>query len=345
MSFIAVLPAAAVLPERDAARRHAMRAVRVLLLLAGLTMLGLALGAEAQAAERPGAERVLERAVANEAMDGLDGAGLDDTALDHTALDHTVLDGTSKAPPADQRQPISPGAPRSPKLSAEPLAPVEPARATAGHIGDSLTGRTAAAAVVPVVEQAVAPFAVRVVEPVNEAVAEPLGRAVATTARTAGQPVAGRALPDPAARWPGDGQAVPVPAPTAVPVSVPGQKLAAVGSAVDRPGAKPAIPTPATRSPDVTPRMVPPGPPGTFLADASHGHGGRLPLAPGRAPAGPGGSAVLQAVGDGHTHRAGDPEGVWSSRGATFVLIRGSRQPADEAGLRERHRDILEFPG
>lgn len=73
--------------------------------------------------------------------------------------------------------------------------------------------------------------------------------------------------------------------------------------------------------------------------------GGRVPELPGRAPAGPCGSAVLQTAGDGHTPRPGDQHGAWFSDAMAVGSLSASREPAVAAGLRDRHRDIPEFPG
>ncbi|WP_338677180.1 hypothetical protein V1460_32550 [Streptomyces sp. SCSIO 30461] len=340
----AALPAAAARPVREVARRYAVCAVRVLLLVAGLTVLGLALGTEAQAAERPGAEKLLERVVANEPMDRADDTGLEASRPDGTELDGGGLDGTSMARQETPRQPVD----LESSVGSEPSADsVEPSRSTAGRDGAAVATRAGAAAVGTAVKRAVTPVALRVVEPVAEA--EPFREAVTTTTRTAGRLMAGRTCPVAVGDGLGGGQFVPVAVtvPVATVVPVPGRSPVSAGSAAEGQLVAPA-PAPAPEFSDMAPRTAPPGPPAQYLADAFLGRGGSLPTAPGRAPGapgGPGGSAVLQVAGDGHPHRSGDPQGAWFSRGAAFVLMRGSRQPADGAGLRECHRDILEFPG
>ncbi|MEU2154831.1 hypothetical protein ABZ532_07380 [Streptomyces sp. NPDC019396] len=290
---------------RVAVRRHAVRAVQVLLFVAGLLVLGLVLGGAAQAAERTGAESSLERVVADDMTDRLDGT-----------------------------------------LTAAPVNPVEPVKPMAGRVREPVARGAGAAAVEPAVKRAAAPVAERIVEPVGDHFAEPLGQAVAVAVQTAVQSMPERPMPASSVEWPGAGQvvptAVPVPVaapaqiPAALPVSVPGQHLTPEGPAA----ADAALTAPSPQSPDMTS-----GQHRAPLAAALSGREGRLPPAPGHAPAMPGGSAVLQTAGDGHMQRVVDPKGAWFSRAASCARIPGSRQPAGGAGPRERHRDILEFPG
>ncbi|MFD7612659.1 hypothetical protein [Streptomyces sp. NPDC059828] len=302
-----MLPAA-VRRVRVVVRRHAVRAVQVLLFVAGLLALGLVLGGQAQAAEWPGAESSLERVVADDATDGLDGA-------------------PTAAP-------------------VNPVNPVEPVKSTAGRVREPVASGADVAAVEPVVKRAAAPVAERIVDPVGEQLAEPLGRAVTAAVQTTVQSVPERPLPASSVRWPGGGQDIPTAVPVAFPA--PAQITAALPAAVlgqhptpEGPStADGALTAPSPQSPDMTP-----GQHRAPLAAAFSGRGGGLPPAPGHVPGVPGGSAVLQTAGDGHIQRVVDPKGVWFSRTASCARIPGSRQPARGAGPRERHRDILEFPG
>ncbi|WP_381591512.1 hypothetical protein [Streptomyces formicae] len=192
----------------------------------------------------------------------------------------------------------------------------------------------------------------RVVEPVVRTAVQPVEQALAGAVQGVGrgveQAVPERPLPEPSLpEWPGAG--IPAPAPTSPEASAPGPASTPVQ---DLPQTAAA---PADGHGDDPRAAVPAGAPayeGTYAGPAAAVNrthvgpalGGRLPLAPGRAPAAPGGCAVAQTAGDGHTHR-GDLHGAWFQDAVEFGLVPGSRRPGTGTGVRERHRDILEFPG
>ncbi|MFE7774191.1 hypothetical protein ACFU5O_09860 [Streptomyces sp. NPDC057445] len=194
------------------------------------------------------------------------------------------------------------------------------------------------------VASAGAAVADRIVRPVAEPVQKVVGGAVEDLTQT----VPERSLPAPSAQLPGG---LPAPGedrpqdtgPAAVHHDEPRADGSAPAPTHDRPRAHTAsyatehlVPGPyrAYAAPVASMRPVLSGP-----------FDGPLPFVPGRAPAAPGGSAVLQTAADGHTQRAGDPQCAWFSQAVAFGLVPGARQPATGAGVLERHRDILEFPG
>ncbi|UUN28709.1 hypothetical protein [Streptomyces sp. FIT100] len=202
-------------------------------------------------------------------------------------------------------------------------------------------------------ESAGGAVAKHVVEPVVHSVVEPVEQAVEGAVQGVGRGVE-QALPEgplPAPSLPerpGAGIPVPVPSspadPAPGPAATPGQDLPQTATAPaaghgDDPRAAGSAGTQAYDS--------------TYAGSAVAVHrtrvgpalGGGLPLAPpGRAPAAPGGCAVAQTAGDGHTHR-GELQGALSQDAVEHGLLPGPRQPVTGTAVRERHRDILEFPG
>ncbi|MGW2564440.1 hypothetical protein ACWCXB_35630 [Streptomyces sp. NPDC001514] len=312
MTVTAAQPAAAVRFARGAARRHAVRAVQVLLFVGGLVVLGFVLGGQAHAAEQPAAS--------------------------------TPLDGVARTEPVEQV-----------RDAAEPVAE----RVAAAPVAERVAGPDVEAVVTPVVDTVDTvdsnggAFAERVVEPV----AEPVEQVVEGAVQGAAQAVPVRPLPGrpwPAQdwaspMWPGDGLGVSVlvPAQDQPQDSAPGavhrdeprsEKTAADASEHTRAFAHART--------DVHSQVYMHRAPESYMTAASgSSFGGRLPLLPGQLPAGPGGSAVIQSVGDGHTQRGGDQHGAWFSQAMAFGLVPGSLQPATGTAVRERHRDVLEFPG
>ncbi|MEU3303186.1 hypothetical protein ABZ729_25755 [Streptomyces sp. NPDC006678] len=289
-----------------------MRAAAVLLFLGGLAVLGFVLGGQAHAAERPGV-------------------------------------ATASATAADRGAPVRSGPVRQLRDSAEPVESV------ARH------------AVRPAAEQAVRDVVRPVAEPVVERAVRPVLRPVAgaveKTVTDVTEPVADvvdpvvqglpvRPLPVPAPMWPGDGAAVPG-------LDLPLGSAPAAGMLdVPRPVA-PAGPAPvaiAAGKVPATDRQYRYGyvaaAPGSARADAAvrapvFGDGlggGPYPRYPGHVPAGPHGG-VIQTAADTPTPRPGDQHAAWFPHAMAFGLVPGSRQPATGADVRDRHRDILEFPG
>ncbi|MFJ6636671.1 hypothetical protein ACIQMR_35685 [Streptomyces sp. NPDC091376] len=289
-----------------------MRAAAVSLFLGGLAVLGFFLGGQAHAAERPGV-------------------------------------ATASAAAADRVAPVRSGPVRQLRDSAEPVKSV--ARHAVRPAAERAVRDVVRPVAEPVVERAVRPVVRPVAGAVEKAVTD-VTEPVADVVDPVVQGLHARPLPVPAPMWPGDGAAVPaldpslgtapaagrldVPRPVApagpAPVAVVAGKVSATdrqyryGYAADAPG--PARADASVRTPVVG------GGPG----------GGPYPY-PGHAPAGPHGGAVLQTASDNHTPRPGDQHAAWFPHAMAFGLVPGSRQRVTGADVRDRHRDILEFPG
>ncbi|WP_351235501.1 hypothetical protein [Streptomyces sp. NPDC002133] len=310
MIVTAALPAAAVRLVRGAAGRHAVRAVQVLLVLGGLVVLGFVLGGQAYAAEQPAAG--------------------------------TPVGGVARTEPVEQLP-----------ETAEPVA---------RRVAEPVAERVTRPVVTPVVTSVVTPVGSpggAVVERVAKPVAEPVEQVVEGAVQGVAQAVPVPPLPEepfpaqvwPSPTWPGDGDGLglPVPAPgqgrpqDPAPAAVHRDDPLSDDSAADAPQYTSASVHTRTQ---LHPHVYVDGAHESYVtAGPRKPFGGRLPFLPGHAPAGPGGSAVVQSVGDGHTQRDGDPHGAWFSQAVAFGLVPGSVQPVTGTGVRERHRDILEFPG
>ncbi|MEU2428829.1 hypothetical protein ABZ611_04800 [Streptomyces sp. NPDC007861] len=195
-----------------------------------------------------------------------------------------------------------------------------------------------------VAEHVVDPVVHSVVEPVEQVVAGPVqGVGLGVEQALPEGPLPAPTLPE----RPGAGIPVPVPSfpadPAPGPAATPGQDLPQTATALaaghgDDPRAAGPAGTQAHDSVYAGPAVA------VHRTHVGPALGGGLPLAPGRAPAAPGGCAVAQTAGDGHTHR-GEPQGALSQDAVEHGLLPGSRQPVTGTAVRERHRDILEFPG
>ncbi|MDG4866108.1 hypothetical protein P8605_48945, partial [Streptomyces sp. T-3] len=73
---------------------------------------------------------------------------------------------------------------------------------------------------------------------------------------------------------------------------------------------------------------------------ARHGNTPFPSHAPQQAP-----GLAAQSASDGGSQRHGDPKAVSLSRAGALRLVPGGRAPATYHPVRDRHRDILEFPG
>ncbi|MFD7444798.1 hypothetical protein [Streptomyces sp. NPDC059909] len=329
MTVTAAQPAAAVRLERGAARRHAVRAVQALLFVGGLVVLGFVLGGQAHAAEQPAAG--------------------------------TPLEGVARTEPVGQlRDAAEPVAERLPTADPAPVAAPMTKPVTGPGVDTVVVTSVADTAVKPVVESVVTPVGStsgavveRVVEPVAEPVEQVVEGAVQGVAQTVPvPPVPARSSPAedwPSRIWPGDGPGVSLPVPAqewpqgSAPAVVHRDEPRS-----DEPAADASERTRAAMHDNAQAYLD------AYVHRASGAYvtaaqgspfGGRLPFLPGHAPAGPGGSAVVQSVGDGHTQRGGDQHGAWFSQGMAFGLVPGSLQPVSGTAVRERHRDVLEFPG
>lgn len=80
----------------------------------------------------------------------------------------------------------------------------------------------------------------------------------------------------------------------------------------------------------------------TDTSDSAHG-AGHEPFPP--APGDPGRTLAGQSVGDGSSTRHGDPGAASSDSRAPVRLLQGAGAGQVPAPIRERHRDIPEFPG
>ncbi|MGW1881062.1 hypothetical protein [Streptomyces sp. NPDC001970] len=314
MIVTAARPAAAVRFVRGAARRHAVRAVQVLLFVGGLVVLGFVLGGQAHAAEQPAAG--------------------------------TPVESVARTEPVEQLPD-----------TAEPVA-----RRVAEPVAERVTRPVVTSVVTPVVTSVVTPVestggavAERAVKPVAEPVEQVVEGAVQGVAQAVPvpplpeEPFPAQGLPSPT--WPGDGDGLglPVPAPgqdrpqDPAPAAVHRDEPLSDNSAADAPQ---HTSTGVHTRTQLHPHVYVDGAHESYVTAGPHSpFGGRLPFLPGHAPAGPGGSAVVQSVGDGHTQRDGDPHGTWFSQAVAFGLVPGSVQPVTGTGVRERHRGILEFPG
>ncbi|MGW7362566.1 hypothetical protein ACWGI8_03870 [Streptomyces sp. NPDC054841] len=311
--------------------------MRVLLFVGGLLVLGFVLGGQAHAAEQPGVGSPLERVAPAAGPAGQ----LRDVA-------EPLTEGAA--------EPLGPGAEdaedaeRALKPVTEPVTDPVAERVTKPAV-EQAAEQTAEQTVDRVVDPAVEHVARPVVEPVAGAVgqvvhdvAEPVGDVVGSVV----EDVPARPLPAPV--WPGDGLPVPGqdrPQDTAPVTGHRDEPRFGESAGRGRTKGSKAVATPshelryattyAHRLGAADTRAVP------LLGDGTRD--GRLPDLPGRFPAGPGGSAVVQSAGDGHTPRPGDHHAAWFSNAVAFGLEPGSRQPLTGAGVRDRHRDILEFPG
>lgn len=293
-----------------------MRAVKTLLLLGGLVVLGFVLGSQAHAAERPGVSEATSQAGSAGPVRQL----RDDTeAVADDAVDRTV-------------RPV-----------AEPVA-----------------GDVVRPVAEPVVEQAVRP----VVRPVARALEDTVSEVTEPVGDVVGGVVEGSAagpLPAPGPQWPGAGSQ-----------PLPGLELphgdAQYGSQTGAPaglrlGAPLAAEPGDARSADAAERdsdrvgggQFPPFHDTRTPADTARdgrspilGHGlggGPFPRYPGRSPAAPHGAAVLQTAGDSHPPRPGDQHAVWFRTAPVSALPPGSGHPEAAGGVRDRLREIPEFPG
>ncbi|MER6994567.1 hypothetical protein [Streptomyces sp. NPDC000410] len=272
---------------RAGAGRHAVRAVRVLLFVAGLMVLGFVLGGQAQAAEQPAT--------------GL-GAGSGTERVRDVAVER-VAESVVETVPDKVAEPVE-------SVARAVTEPVQQAG--------------------PVVERVLQP----VVRPAEHAVERAVERAVPE-----------RLLPASGL----DGAAAAVTAPVRVPASAP-----ALAHGADLPQATDPV-TDRRDAPRPAPAYA-----YVFAHQASESYaaaptavlgapadGPLLPQGPRRAPAGPGAAAVVAHASDSHTPRPGDrdPQAAMFSDAVTFGLIAGSRQAVAGTPVRDRHRDILEFPG
>ncbi|WP_432076453.1 hypothetical protein [Streptomyces wuyuanensis] len=289
-----------------------MRAVKSLLFLGGLVVLGFVLGGQAHAAERPGVSEVTSQA----GSAGPVGQLRDDAeAVVGDAVDRTVRPVTDR-------------------VAGDGVRPVAE----------------------PVVEQAVRPVARAVEDTVTE-VTEPVGDVVGGVVEGS----AAGSLPAPGPRWPGEGSQ-----------PVPGLELPHGEAQYDpqtgapaglRHGAPLAAEPGDARSADAAERdsdrvsggQFPPFHDTRAPADTARDGrspvlddglgGGPFPRYPGRSPAAPHGAAVLQTAGDSHPPRPGDQHAVWFRTAPLSALPPGSGHPEAAGGLRDRLREIPEFPG
>ncbi|MCZ7458487.1 hypothetical protein [Streptomyces sp. WMMC940] len=214
----------------------------------------------------------------------------------------------------------------------------------------------------PVVEQVVRPVLRPVSETVDDVVTEatePVGDVVGEVGEAV-EGTAARPLPAPAPGWPGEGSR-----------PVLGLDLPGGGARYGPQTGFPAGPRPggalvgtpgSERSTAAAPRSGPVGVQhfGPFhdvraLADAARddrspvptGGPGDVPLPryPGRSPATPHGAAVLGTAGDSHTPRPGDQPAAWFHDAPASALLPGSGQSEAASGMRDRRREIPEFPG
>ncbi|MFG3306416.1 hypothetical protein [Streptomyces wuyuanensis] len=293
-----------------------MRAVNALLFLGGLVVLGFVLGGQAHAAERPG-----------------------------------VSEATSQSGSA--------GPARQLREDAEAVAEDAVDR-TVRPVTDRVAGDVVRPVTEPVAEHAVDP----VVRPVARTVEDTVTEVTDPVGDVAGAVVEGSAdgpLPAPGPHWPGEGSQ-PVPG-----LELPHgeahygpQAGVPAGLGTGAPGAaEPGEP----RSADAAERGSDRVSSGRFLSfhdtrapadTARDGRspvlgdglgGGPFPRYPGRSPAAPHGAAVLQTAGDSHSPRPGDQHAVWFRTAPVSALPPGSGHPEAAGGVRDRLREIPEFPG
>jgi hypothetical protein len=313
---------------RRAAGRHAVRAVKALLFLGGLVVLGFVLGGQAHATERPGVSEVTSQAGSADPVRQL----RDDTeAVAGDAVGRTVRPVTDRA----VRDVVRPVTDRAVRDVVRPVAE-------------------------PVVEQVVRPVVrpmARTVEDTVTKVTEPVGDVVGAVVEDS----AAGPLPAPGPQWPGEGSQ-----------PVPGLELphgeaqygpqAGVPAGL-RPGAPLAAKPGETRSADAAESgsdrvsggqltlFHDTGAPADTARDGRSPvlgdglGGGPFPRYPGRSPAAPHGAAVLQTAGDSHPPRPGDQHAVWFRTAPVSALPPGSGHPEAAGGVRDRLREIPEFPG
>ncbi|MEU4132284.1 hypothetical protein [Streptomyces wuyuanensis] len=293
-----------------------MRAVKALLFLGGLVVLGFVLGGQAHAAERPG----VPEATSQNGSAGPVRQLRDDTeSVADDAVDRTVR-----------------------------------------HVTDRVAGDVVRPVAEPVVEQAVRP----VVRPAARAVGDTVTEVTEPVGDVAGGVVEGSAagpLPAPGPQWPGEGSQ-PVPglelphgegqygpqtgAPAGLRLGAPlaaepadAPSADAAERDADRVSGGHVTPFHETRAPADTARDGR----SPVLGDGLGG--GPFPRNPGRSPAAPHGAAVLQTAGDSHPPRPGDQHAVWFRTAPVSALPPGSGRPEAAGGVRDRLREIPEFPG
>ncbi|MFI1468228.1 hypothetical protein [Streptomyces wuyuanensis] len=317
-----------------------MRAVKALLFLGGLVVLGFVLGGQAHATERPGVSEVTSQAGSADPVRQL----RDDTEeVADDAVGRTVRPVTDRA----VRDVVRPVTDRAVRDVVRPVT-------------DRAVRDVVRPVAEPVVEQVVRPVVrpmARTVEDTVTEVTEPVGDVVGAVVEgsSAGP------LPAPGPQWPGEGSQ-PVPGlelphgeaqygpQTGVPAGLrPGAPLAAepgetrsgdaAESGSDRVSGGHFLPFHDTGAPADTARDGR----SPVLGDGLGG--GPFPRYPGRSPAAPHGAAVLQTAGDSHSPRPGDQHAVWFRTTPVSALPPGSGHPEAAGGVRDRLREIPEFPG
>ncbi|MGA4850759.1 hypothetical protein ACOBQB_32640 [Streptomyces sp. G5(2025)] len=252
--------------------------------------------------------------------------------------------------------PVAQRAESRPGAAADPVATPVPQAAAPRHIAEPVVGPGAGA--VPVGKPEVPRAELPVDKAVDDAVDVAVDDVTDALRRT---PPPARWIPEPGLPGSGDGEgpgrdADPAPAPGAMPTPMPTPTpvpgTAAEGGARGEDGSVSGREHLAERS--AGPR-----------AESPHAAGGGLPghrvgahsgagkavaengagQAPLPAPAAPGGSLGNATAVDGNASRHGDPHAAALDSRAPVRLLAGPGCPADSAPLRDRHRDVPEFPG
>ncbi|MEV4919718.1 hypothetical protein AB0K47_23255 [Streptomyces tirandamycinicus] len=326
-----------------------MRALKALLFLGGLVLLGFALGGQAHAVERPG-----EPAAASQAGSA---GPVRQHRGDAAPVAAEAVDRTAR-PAADRVV-------REVRPVAEPVVPdvdVDVVRPVAGLVAEQAARPVfGAASVTGTVTRTVTQT---VTQPAGRTVGEAVAEATESLGGVAGTLSAGVS----AGPWQAPGQGRPgedlLPVP--VPVLSGGDVWDVAQGRVPpglRPGGPPAAEAVHEEAAGTDERPSGPVKVGQFRPahdtppPAGAAHQGRSPVLrggvgdqphpghPGRSPAAPYGAAVLQTAGDSHTPRPGDQPAAWFQGAPARALPPGSGLPEADSGVRDRLREIPEFPG
>jgi hypothetical protein len=357
------LTAAAPLPDAGAVLRvtrgaAGRRAVRVGLLVGGLFALGVLCGARASAAdEGTSAVSALSAAVTTAAVDQVVGPVVESTA---PRVRERVAPGTERMAPGTER--TVPGAERPGLPAVRAPRPATGTARTARPVVEDVTRRVTGPALRPVTERVVPPVVPPVLRPVTAGVPVPVGDLVETviggTAEVVRQfpPVGGvpslpgvPGLPEPSGRTTTPAEVPPV----AVTPREPDRAVAdSRGPAVDDDGGSGGGRASVAPSVVFGPKAMVGGtavgsaPRRDAGAGAGAGNAFVVRVSAQRSPGGP----VTRVLGGRSAVDSGGPRHVKASTLASldrapWRVVPGT--PASDAsdGVRDRHRDVPEFPG